>query len=84
MAISIEQMKGLLARFTLLFPVHQEARDAFPILPEIWAGLMSNFSEDEVIAAARQLALKLRRFPVPADFVEQIESALSAEESTHA
>ena len=74
MAVSIEQMKGILVRFALLFPVHEAARDAFPILPELWVDLMSDFSEDEVLSAARSLALKLKRFPVPADFAEQIES----------
>ncbi len=74
MAISIERTKGILAQFAVLFPMHQEARDAFEILPQVWASLMSDFNEEDVIAAARSLALKLKRFPVPADFAEQIES----------
>ena len=74
MAISIERTKGILAQFAVLFPMHQDAREAFKILPEVWANLLSDFSEDEVLTAARALALKLKRFPFPADFVEQIES----------
>lgn len=83
MSISNELMGGLLGRFALLFPLHEEAKSNFAILPEIWVNLLSDFSENEVLAAARALALKLKRFPIPADFVEQIKTSRAEEEETH-
>lgn len=83
MSITEEKVGAILARFSLLFPLHEGAKSSWPVLVEIWAGLLRDFSEDEVNAAARQLALKLKRFPVPADFVEQIEAARNAAEATH-
>ena len=83
MAISKERMGGILAPFVLLFGANDILSTHLDDAAELWASLLRNFNEDELIAAVRPLALKLKRFPVPADFVEQIEAARNAEEATH-
>lgn len=79
MAISQGQMSAILARFTLIFGRPTNIRDSFDWeqLTDAWTGLLSDYSEENVVAAARPLALKLKRFPLPADFAEQIESTRS-------
>ena len=78
MAISKEKMRAILAQFVLVIGRPNDC-DSFywDRLTDSWTSLMSDYSEEEVLAAARPLALKLRRFPVPADFAEQIESTRS-------
>ena len=79
MPISKEKMSAILARFTLIFGRPTDIRDSFDWeqLTDAWTSLLSDYSEEEVLAAARPLALKLKRLPLPADFAEQIESTRS-------
>lgn len=74
MKISIELMDSILARFALLFQMHPEARDASGILPDLWCDVLRDFNAHEIATAARKLELILDRFPVPSDFVRQIEA----------
>lgn len=75
MAVSKKLIEGVLARTALLFEHHQYAREYFADTVECWAALMVDLTDEQFSAAARHLALTLRRFPVPADFIEAARPA---------
>ena len=75
MAVSKKLIEGVLARTALLFEQHQDARENFADTVDCWTGLMVDLTDEQFSAAARHLALTLRRFPVPADFIEAANPA---------
>lgn len=86
MAVSKEKMGSILTQFTLLFGMPEAACAGQSVWEDavgLWTSLMRDFDEGEVMTAARAVALKLKRFPVPADFVEQIEATRNIEALAH-
>ncbi len=77
MAISKERIGLILSRFSLLFPAPVVGANQGDVL-DVWFNLFADTEEAPFIAAARALALSLRRFPCPADFVDAMAGMVPA------
>ena len=77
MLISKKRIELILARFCVLFPLPVDGVDP-DALPEVWFNVLGGCDEAAFDAAALALARRLKRFPFPADFVEQMAPLPSA------
>lgn len=75
MSVSKERIELILGRFSMLFPLPVEHVSQGDLVG-LWHGLFCDADEAGFNAAARALALTLRRFPFPADFAEKLYPAL--------
>lgn len=71
MLITKERIGLILERFSMFFALPSPEVDRTELV-NVWARLFSDCEGEPFDIAARALALKLRRFPVPADFVEEM------------
>ena len=72
MAIPIERLEAVISRFAAVYARPTDATRAE--LADIWSKALSDFDEDEVIAACGRLMKTLTRFPFPADVINEIKA----------
>ena len=73
MSVSPKKMTRVLGAMACLFvpPTPIAAQDDLERLGALWVGLLDDYFDDESITdAALNLSRTLRKFPVPADFLE--------------
>ena len=71
MSIPKERIQSILGQFSLLFPPPVEGADSDAVVG-LWVRLFHEYDLIQFNAASWALALKLKRFPFPADFVEEM------------
>ncbi|WP_407058832.1 hypothetical protein ACJBUE_12675 [Ralstonia syzygii subsp. celebesensis] len=71
--ITPQFIAGQLSRFAVLVPLHDTARlGGGPLLVQVWCEALESEDAETVERACRNLYRKLKRFPVPADVLEEI------------
>lgn len=73
MQISLSDLKLILSRFAVVFPLPEQIRHQsdFDGLADIWLAALGDLPKEQVHSACRQLLRKLTRFPYPADVVAE-------------